>query len=69
MRACDATVQVLIETDNPSVMYGDEWLCHQIAKRLGWEHAGPTTSRRVLIAARGVRAFCTSSYQNPSTPS
>lgn len=50
MRACDATIQVLIETDNPSVMYGDEWLCHQIAERLGWEHAGPTTSRRVLRA-------------------
>lgn len=50
MRACDAAIQVLIETDNPSVMYGDEWLCHQIADRLGWEHAGPTTSRRVLRA-------------------
>ena len=50
MRACDAAIQVLIETDNPSVMYGDEWLCHQIAERLGWEHAGPATSRRVLRA-------------------
>lgn len=26
MRACDAAIEVLIETDNPSVMYGDEWL-------------------------------------------
>ncbi|POR07962.1 hypothetical protein BV908_18445 [Diaphorobacter sp. LR2014-1] len=50
MRACDAALQVLIETDNPSVMYGDEWLCHQIAARLGWEHAGPATTRRVLRA-------------------
>ena len=39
MRASDAAIQVLIETDNPSVMYGDEWLCHQIAARLGWAQA------------------------------
>lgn len=50
MRACDAAIVVLIETDNPSVMYGDEWLCHQIAGRLGWESAGPATTRRVLRA-------------------
>lgn len=50
MRACDAAIQILIETNNPSVMYGDEWLCHQIAERLGWEHEGPKTSRRVLRA-------------------
>ena len=50
MRACDAAYAILIETDNPSVMYGDEWLCHQIAERLGWEHEGPKTSRRVLSA-------------------
>lgn len=50
MRVCDVALQVLIETDNPSVMYGDEWLCHQIAGRLGWTHSGPETSRRVLRA-------------------
>jgi hypothetical protein len=50
MRAWEAAIQILIETDNPAVMYGDEWLCHQIATRLGWEHAGPETSRRVLRA-------------------
>ena len=50
MRACDAALQVLIETDNPSVMYGDEWLCHQIAERLGWKHEGPATTKRVLSA-------------------
>ena len=29
MRACDAAIQVLLESDNPAVMYGDAWLCHQ----------------------------------------
>lgn len=50
MRVCDAAIQVLIETDNPSLMYGDEGLCHQVAALLGWEHEGPATSRRVLQA-------------------
>ena len=50
MRACDAAIQVLLESDNPAVMYGDAWLCHQIAARLGWEHEGPATTRRVLRA-------------------
>ena len=50
MRVCDAALSVLLETDNPSVMYGDEWLCHQIAERLGWEHEGPWTTKRVLGA-------------------
>ncbi len=50
MRACDAAVQVLRETDNPAVMCGDEGLLHLIAERLGWEHEGPRTSARVLNA-------------------
>lgn len=50
MRACDAALQILMESDNPSVMYGNEWLGHQITGRLGWDHAGPETSRRVLRA-------------------
>lgn len=50
MRACDAALDVLLETDNPRVMYGDEWLLHQIASRLGWDAEGPRTSRRVLSA-------------------
>jgi len=41
---------VLRELGEPTIMYGDEWLCHQVAKRLGWEHEGPKTSRRVLAA-------------------
>lgn len=48
VRVCDVAVSVMIETGNPSVMYGDEWLCHQIANRLGWEPDGPWTTRRVL---------------------
>ena len=50
MRLCDATIEILEETDNPSVMYGDEWLLHQIAKRVGIPSEGPRTSRRVLSA-------------------
>ena len=34
----------------PGVMYGDEGLCHAIARRLGWEHEGPRTTRRLLAA-------------------
>jgi hypothetical protein len=50
MRACDAALEVLKETSNPSIMYGDEGLGHLIAKRLGWEHQGPQTPRRLLQA-------------------
>jgi hypothetical protein len=48
MKAWEATVEVLLETQNPSIMYGDEWLCHQVAERLKWQHEGPKTSRRLL---------------------
>lgn len=63
MRACDAAIAILIETNNPSVMYGDETLCHLIAERLGWEHEGPATSRRLLRALSKtpgplVKSFC-----------
>ncbi len=50
MRVHEAAIEVLIETRNPGVMYGDEWLCHQIAAKLRWAHEGPRTSRRVLAA-------------------
>lgn len=49
-RVCDVAVEVLMETDNPSVMYGDDWLCHEIARRMGWDHEGYKTTRRVLAA-------------------
>jgi hypothetical protein len=50
MRVCIAAKQVLIETGNPAVMFGDEGLCHLIAEKLGWQHDGPRTSDRVLSA-------------------
>ncbi len=63
MRACDAAIEVLKATNNPAVMYGDEGLGHQIAERLGWEHDGPRTTRRVLQAlsrtpGRLVKGYC-----------
>lgn len=50
MRVCDAALEVLKEHKQPSVMWGDEWLLHQIAKKKGWQSEGPQTSRRVLAA-------------------
>lgn len=50
LRACDAAVEVLREHGEPTIMYGDEWLAHQVAERLGWGHEGPRTTRRVLAA-------------------
>lgn len=38
-RICDAAVEVLTETNNPAVMWGDSGLCYQIADRAGI--AGP----------------------------
>jgi hypothetical protein len=50
MQVWEAAVEVLKETDNPAVMWGDEGLCHLIADRLGWEHKAWETSDRVLAA-------------------
>lgn len=50
MRCCDAAVEILRETDNPAVMWGDEGLLHMIAERLGWPHECTRTSDRVLAA-------------------
>lgn len=50
LRVCDAAVQVLRETDNPAVMWGDSGLLHAIAERMGWKHEGPRTEERVLNA-------------------
>lgn len=66
-RVCDAAVEVLRETDNSFVMYGDEWLCHVIAERLGWKHEGPWTTRRVLAAlARTPGSLIASKVRMPS---
>lgn len=40
MRTCDAAVLVLLETDNPAVMWGDEGLLHLIASRAGLRTRG-----------------------------
>lgn len=50
LRVCDAAIQVLRETDNAAVMWGDEGLLHMIAERLGWKHECTKTSDRVLAA-------------------
>lgn len=50
MRTCDAAVEVLRETDNPAVMWGDEGLLHLIAERakLRSRRRAWKTSDRVL---------------------
>lgn len=50
MRVCDATVEILNETDNDAVMWGDIALLHMIAERLGWESQASRTEKRVLDA-------------------
>lgn len=66
MRACDAAAAVLREHGEPTIMYGDEWLAHQVAKKLGWAHEGPWTTRRVLAAlARTPGPFVKSLVQMP----
>ncbi len=52
MRVCDAAVEVLKETGNPAVMWGDVGLCHKIAERAGSKTDGHLldTERRVIAA-------------------
>lgn len=55
MRVCDAAVEVLGETDNPAVMWGDCGLLDMIARRAGlrWRcvpHAAADMHTRVLNA-------------------
>lgn len=50
MRVADAAYEVLQETNNPAVMWGDEGLLHLIADKLGWKHEGHETPDRVLRA-------------------
>lgn len=45
-----AAIEVLQETGNPAVMWGDEGLLHLIAERLGWPHKAWVTSNRVMAA-------------------
>ena len=50
MKAWEAAVAVLRETDNPAVMWGDSRLLHAIADRacLATAQRGPRTERSVL---------------------
>jgi len=50
MRVCDAAVDVLRETENPAVMFGDEGLLHLIADKMRWNHDAWNTSNRVMAA-------------------
>jgi hypothetical protein len=50
MRVCDAAMAVVTESKSPSLMWGDLNLCHAIADRLGWQHDGWRTPKRVLHA-------------------
>jgi hypothetical protein len=50
MRACDAAVEVLQETGNSALMWGDGGLLHLIADKLGWKHNAWHTEERVLRA-------------------
>jgi len=49
-RICDHARDVLRETDNPAVGYGDAGLLHLIAERAGVPHNGPKTEARILNA-------------------
>ena len=46
--AAQVSVEVLRETGNPAVGWGDSGLLHMIAKRLGMPEDGPATERKVL---------------------
>lgn len=48
--AWQAAIDVLRETDNPAVMWGDSGLLHLIAKRLGWKAEAWHTEDRVIRA-------------------
>lgn len=50
MRLCDAAVEVLNETGNHFIGYGDHTLLHMVSERAGRGHAGPRTHDRVLDA-------------------
>lgn len=49
-RICDCAVEILRETDNPAVGYGDSYLLHDIAERAGKPHRGWRTEKAILDA-------------------
>ena len=50
MTYAEAAVEVLRETENPAVMWGDSGLLHMISDRAGRGHDGWRTEARVLDA-------------------
>ncbi|HAK87666.1 MAG: hypothetical protein A2X55_09090 [Nitrospirae bacterium GWB2_47_37] len=49
-RICDCAEEVLRETDNPAVGFGDSGLLHRVAERAGLPHEAWKTEERVLNA-------------------
>ena len=49
-RLCDHAIDVLRQTGNPAVMFGDSGLLHLIADAAGMPHNAWHTERRVLSA-------------------
>jgi hypothetical protein len=50
MPAWKAAIEVLRETNNPRIMWGDLLLLHAVADKLGWEQEGYKTACRVMAA-------------------
>ena len=48
INAAEVAASVLREHELPAVGWGDSWLLHEIATRLGVPHEGPRTEMRVL---------------------
>jgi hypothetical protein len=48
--AAKAAADILRETKNTAIGYGDSGLLHLVCARLGWPHEGPLTEHRVLNA-------------------
>ena len=48
--AWEAAFDVLLETNNPAVMWGDTRLLHLIANRMGWPAMAWETEDRVMAA-------------------
>jgi len=49
-RVCDAAVEVLRETKNEAVMWGDSGLLHLIAERAGIAHRAWETEDQIIAA-------------------
>lgn len=80
MRTWEAAIMVLLDTGNPSVMWGDSGLLHAIADRLGRPHNAWATEARILSAlsrapgilrkryAAGLRGRAVLAFDLPALP-